>query len=138
MSFRFFLLVASLLVFSGCNSTYMKNYFAMDSFTNTSKSYSNLLRWHEFDAAAAYVDAPLLEEYQKRIEAARGVSILDLRILDTKYDAENRTAQVLMQFDYNISPSLTVKTVTDLQKWRYLDEGEKKGWRLESLLPVFE
>ena len=132
--FRILLLAASLLVFSGCNS----GYFVKENFDRTSKSYSNMLRWHEFDTAAAYVDTTLLEEYRERVEAAREVSILDLRILNAECDPENRTAQVLVQLDYNISPSATVKTVTDLQKWRYLSEGENKGWRLESLLPEFK
>ncbi|GAB7028171.1 hypothetical protein [Geotalea toluenoxydans] len=132
--FRMVLLAASLLMFSGCNF----GYIVKENFDKTSRSYATMLRWQEFDAGVAYVDAPLRDDYRKRVEAARGIRVLDSRILSKDCDTEAKKAEVVMELDYNISPSTTVRTVTDLQKWRYFDEGEKKGWRLESLLPEFK
>lgn len=132
--FRMVLLAASLLMFSGCNF----GYIVKENFDKTSRSYATMLRWQEFDAAAAYVDAPLRDDYRKRVEAARGIRVLDSRILSKDCDTEAKKGEIVMELDYNVNPSTTVRTVTDLQKWRYFDESEKKGWRLESLLPEFK
>ena len=131
---RFVLLTAVLITLSACNITY----FMKEDFTRISKDYGKMLRWQEFDAAVVYVDAPFREEYRRRIEAARGIRVVDLRLLSSECLAEQKKGEVKMELDYYINPSTTIKTVTDLQKWRYQDEGGQKGWRLESLLPEFK
>jgi hypothetical protein len=133
LTFRLTLFAASLLVLSGCTFDYV----VKDNFDKSTRSYATMLRWQEFEAAVAFVDGPLRDDYRKRIEASRGIRVLDLRVLSKDCDVEARKGDAVVELDYNINPSTTVRTVTDLQKWRYYDEGEKKGWRLESLLPEF-
>ncbi|WP_243369872.1 hypothetical protein [Geotalea sp. SG265] len=136
MSFRcrMALLAGLLLVFSGCTLDYV----VKDNFEKTSRSYATMLRWQEFEGAVAFVDAPLRDDYRKRIESAREIRVLDSRVLSKDCDVNTKKGEVVMELDYTINPSMTVKTVSDLQKWRYFDEGEKRGWRLESLLPEFK
>jgi len=45
---------------------------------------------------------------------------------------------VIADIDYFVAPSITVKTVQDIQKWEYVEENGKKSWRLVSLLPEFK
>lgn len=132
--FRLVLLAVSLLAFSGCTFDYV----VKDNFEKTSRSYATMLRWQEFEAAMALVDMPLRDDYRKRIEAAKGIHMLDSRVLSKDCDVKAKRGEVVMELDYTIAPSMTVRTVSDLQKWRYFEEGEKKGWRLESLLPQFK
>lgn len=131
---RFTFLSAMLLMLSACNVAYIMK----ENFSRTSRSYATMLRWQEFDAAVAFVNAPMQEDYRKRIEAAKGIKVLDSRLLSLECLTDQKTASVVMELDYYVVPSTTVKTVTDLQKWRYFDEGAQKGWRLESLLPEFK
>ena len=53
-------------------------------------------------------------------------------------DPEKRKAEVRMELDYYIMPSTTIKTVVDVQQWRYVEEAKHKGWWLETLLPEFK
>lgn len=131
---RFVLLTAVLLMLSACNIAY----FMKEDFTRTSKTYGRMLRWQEFDSALAYVDAPFRDDYRKRIEAAKGIKVVDMRVLSEECLAEQKKAEVTMELDYYVDPSTTIKTVKDLQKWRYQEDTGQKGWRLETLLPEFK
>jgi hypothetical protein len=64
--------------------------------------------------------------------------VVDYRIKNVVCDPEKRKAEVKAELDYYIMPSTKVKTVVDMQKWRYVEEAEQKGWRLETLLPEFK
>lgn len=136
MKLRFRLVVVAVLLFSLSGCTF--GYIVKESFQKTTKSYTTLLRWQEFDGAVAFVDVPLRDDYRKRIEASKGIRVLDSRVLNKECNVETKKGSVVMELDYTTNPSTTVKTITDLQDWRYFDEEQKKGWLLESLLPEFK
>jgi hypothetical protein len=136
MKCRYRLVLLALLSFAVSGCTF--DYVVKDRFEKTTRSYTTMLRWQEFDAAVPFVDAPLRDDYRKRIEAARGIRILDSRVLSKECNVAAKKGEVVMELDYTINPSTTVKTVTDLQTWRYFDEEQKKGWLVETLLPEFK
>jgi hypothetical protein len=43
-----------------------------------------------------------------------------------------------VEWDYYLPPSVTVRTVIDPQKWRYVEEEDRRGWILTTLLPEFK
>jgi hypothetical protein len=109
-----------------------------DEFERNSKGYNEMLRWQEFEKAVAYVDPARRADYRKRIEVVGDIKVVDYRIKNVAYDPEKRTAEVRLELDYYLMPSTTVKTVVDMQKWRYVEDADQKGWRLETLLPEFK
>ncbi len=122
---------------SGCAT--MKNVNIGTDFEKSVKAYLNLLRWQEYDNALSKYGRPALqEEYRKRIEKAADVKIVDYRVKREECDPVTRRGTVVAELDYYRPPSVTVKTVTDTQKWVYEEINESSSWRLETLLPVFK
>ncbi len=111
---------------------------ALEQFDRTSREYNHMVRWEEFAMAnVTFVDKGIRGEYDKRVEAAKGVKVVDFRVVSYECQPEKGTATVNVEFDYYILPSATVKTVRDTQKWVYREGPEEKGWRLTTLLPDF-
>jgi hypothetical protein len=132
---RLMLLLCLLVIGSACSLLFP----IKDEFERNSKDYSKMLRWQEFERAVdLYVDPSLRDDYRKRIEAARDIKVVDYRIKNVVCDPEKRKAEVKAELDYYIMPSTKVKTVVDMQKWRYVEEADQKRWRLETLLPEFK
>ena len=140
MNLQKILLIAVIpLLLNGC-STFkdIKNANIGTEFTQSAKGYRNLLRWQEFDTAAiAFVDEPLRDEFQKRIEALKDVKMADYRVKSLECMPEKGEATVKVEFDYYTPPSMKLKTAEDVQKWIYREGNGKKQWRLTTLLPEF-
>ena len=131
------LLVSGILLLStGCST--MKNANIADEFTRSTKGYIKLLRWHELESAlVTYVSVPLQERYREGMTAAEDVKIVDYRVKREECDPVRGEGTVQMELDYYRPPSVTVRTVTDLQKWSYEQIGETGSWRLQTMLPDF-
>ena len=78
------------------------------------------------------------EEYSQRARAAKGVMITDYRVAYQECNPEKKIAKVVVDIDYYTPPSVTLKSVVDVQKWEYVDINDKKTWKLKSLLPEFK
>lgn len=105
------------------------------------KDYNKLLRWREIESAGmTYLDPDLRDAFMKGAEEIkkRGITITDYRILTKECLPEKKTAEAVVEFDYYSLPSNRIKTLTNRQKWTYLDTEEKKGWQLKSGLPDFK
>ena len=135
---RLLLMSAVLLMLLSCES--MRFSAISEDFDTTSKSYIRLVRWHEFNKSTlVYVDDTLIEDFQKRVDAAKDVNVVDYRIKNMECRPGKGDAEVLIEWDYYVPPSVTIKTVQDAQKWRYIDEKDiKKRWVLMTLLPEFK
>ena len=117
----------------------IKTFNAMNDFETSSTKYNQMLRWRELNlAGSAFVDESVREEYTNRAKAAKGVMITDYRVLSQECSPEKKTAKVVVEIDYYIPPSITLKTLEDIQKWEYVGNNEEKFWRLKSLLPEFK
>ncbi len=121
------------LSLSACSS-----YNIRDKMDESVTQYNNLLRSQKIDAASLFASETLAAEFAVRAEAARKVRILDYRILATKYDGTKNEAEVKVEIDYYSLSTFLMKTLVDVQKWAYREEGGAKRWRLTSLLPEFK
>ncbi len=129
--------LAALFLLSSCATMRLER--VGEEFNNASKGYLRLVRWQELDnSALAFVDEPLRADFQKRITAAEQVKVVDYRLKGMECRPQQGEGEVRVEWDYYIPPSVKVKTVTDVQKWRYLDEKDRRGWVLTTLLPEFK
>ncbi len=103
------------------------------------KAYNRMLRWREIEnAGMTYIDSEQQAQYLKQAETLkkRGLTVTDFRILTTRYLPENKSGEVVAEFDYYLLPSNRIKTVSYRQEWIYLEN--IKSWKLKSGLPAFE
>jgi hypothetical protein len=134
---RLLLLAALLLIPASCQSVH--NSILSDEFATGSKNYFNMVRWQELDnGPLVFVDDPLREEFKKRVQAAKDVKIVDYRIKNMDCRPLEGLAEVKVEWDYYIPPSIKLKTLVDPQKWRHVEEKERKGWLLMTLFPEFK
>jgi hypothetical protein len=99
--------------------------------------YNDLVRGLKLDAAGVFASETLWKEFSARAEAARNIRMVDYRIVAVKYDEKKSEAEVRVEIDYYSLSAYRLKTLVDVQKWAYLEEGGTKQWRLTSLLPEF-
>jgi hypothetical protein len=132
------LIVAALLfLLASCQS--IREGRISEDFTKGEKEYIRMVRWQEMGSTPLYfVNDPLREEFKKRVEDAKDVKIADYRIKYRDFRPGEGKADVTVEWDYYIPPSITLKTVEDAQKWQYFDTDKKKGWVLMSLFPEFK
>jgi hypothetical protein len=135
--FRLVLLLAALFILPGCNS--WRNYRLADEFNDSSSGYLALVRWQELDKGGlAFVAKPLREEFRKRVAAAGKVKVVDYRVRNLECRPEKGEAEVTVEWDYYAPPSTRLKTLEDIQKWRYEKVDGISGWVLGTLLPEFK
>jgi hypothetical protein len=129
------LCLASIL--TGCiNMPYRLPFEVRDEFDKSSRDYNQMLRWADLhNAVLTYADKATRAEFEKQLAPAKGVKIVDYRVKGVDYDEDKKSAEVLVDFDYYTPSGITVKTVEDTQKWRYV---EKTGWRIMSMPPDFK
>ena len=107
-------------------------------FEKSSRDYSRMVRWQEFSTAnSTYVEQDIRRAFEVKVAAAKGITLVDYRILTLTCDPEKGEARATVEFDYYRLPSTRVRTVTDVQQWVYRDEEGESGWRLTSLFPDF-
>ena len=138
---RLLLVSVILLLLPSCASwrEARRNDRVAEEFLTASKGYVRVIRWHEFDKSTLfYVDEPLREDFQKRVSAIEQIKVVDYRIKNQECWPKKGIAEVTVEWDYYIPPSVTVRTVIDPQKWRYVDDEDRRGWILTTLLPEFK
>ena len=136
MKKRIILLLSAVVLMGACQT--MRNKSAIESFEQSSTTYNKMIRWDEMTSAqSAFPPEELREDYGRRVEAAKGVKITDYRVKSTECSPEKGEATVIVEFEYYREPSVTTRTVMDVQKWKYVDEKGSRAWRLMSLLPHF-
>jgi hypothetical protein len=98
-----------------------------------------MVRWQEQEQACLlYVDKAIRDEFLTRVAAAKEVKIADYRIKTLECEEDKKNATAMVEMDYYIPPSTKVKTLQDVQKWKYVEDDEVIGWRLISLFPEFK
>lgn len=100
--------------------------------------YNDLLQKHRLDEARRFTTETLGREFEARVEAAKGTRMVDYRVVAVKYDEKKSEAEARIEIDYYSLSTFRMKTLTDNQKWVYLEERGSKKWRLTSPLPEFK
>lgn len=131
---RILVLVLCAAALAGCRNPYL----VADRFTDSSREYNRSIRWQELEQACfAFADAGVKDECLARAKEVKGVSVADYRVTATEVDPEKGTATVRMEVDYYIPPSTRLKTVEDVQQWRYEEVDGAEQWRIITPPPEF-
>jgi hypothetical protein len=127
---------AAVLLCACQNVELMMNARTLDK---ASRDYNVKMRWQQMDVACmSYMDAALLEECSRRVEAARDVKVSEYRVRSLVFDRDRGTARVVVEFDFYVPPAVTLKTVVDRQEWALVGEkDDAKVWKLKTLPPEF-
>ncbi len=133
---RLSLLACLILTLASCKT--LEVTAVRNEFDKSYRDYNKMVRGQELDqAVAAFVDKPIQDEFGKRVKSAKDVRVVDYRVKSVMCDPEKGEAEVKVEFDYYIPPSVRMQTVEDQQKWVYRVEGENKVWRLITFIPEF-
>jgi hypothetical protein len=140
MLIRIMILLFVLTTAASCSTvTTVRNMNAANDFQESAKIYNWMIRWHELEKAeSTFAADSMRKEYSERVKAAKGVTIADYRIRNQECSPEKKEGTVIVEIDYFIPPSVTLKTVEDVQTWTYVEKEGKRAWRLTSLLPEFK
>jgi hypothetical protein len=105
-----------------------------------SKSYNLMLRWNEMDKAdAIFPPEANREKFKEKVRAAKGVHVADYRVKSLECSVEKGEAKIVLDIDYYREPSVKLRTVEDVQKWKYVEESKDVWkWRLMTLPPDFK
>jgi hypothetical protein len=91
------------------------------------RTYNNLQRWGQWQAAAQYVETKQAQAWLQRRQRAGDVRVADMQLLQVlpgeKPDSE---AVALVRVSWYRMPEMRLTTITRQQKWRKLDA----GWRV--------
>jgi hypothetical protein len=105
-------------------------------FDQTSKAYLLALRWGEYEAAYGFRRPPNINDEKPDFQDLSDVRVTSYKVKQTII-LENKIIVIqLVDFQYYRMRNVTVRTITDRQKWEYDEEKEK--WHLISDLPHFE
>lgn len=125
--------VLVVIVVASCGARSMRG-----EFERSINVYSDLIRTQKMELAIGFTTDALAEEFAARVRLAKNVRVVDYRISGVKFDEQKGEAEVRAEIDYYTLSAYKLKTLVDVQKWAYLDEGGKKQWKLLSLLPEFK
>lgn len=136
MSFRRTLsLLLLTLILSGCRNPYL----IAQRFEDSSREHNRLMRWQGLEQSCViFAGDQVRDACLERARAAKDVSVADYRVTSTELDVDRGTATVRMEVDYFVLPSTRLKTVEDVQEWRYVEEEERGSrWLLVTPPPEF-
>jgi hypothetical protein len=105
-------------------------------FEETSRAYLMAFRWGEYETAYGFSRPPRIDDEVPDFHDLRDVRVTSHRVKQTIISEDQMTVQQIVDFQYYRMRNVTVKIITDRQKWEY-DE-EKERWYLISDFPDFE
>jgi hypothetical protein len=105
-------------------------------FDETSRAYLLALRWGEFEAAYGFKRIPGINDEVPDFQDLSDVRVTSYRVKQTIISEDELIVMQIVDFQYYRMRNVTVRTITDRQKWEY--DKEKERWYLLSDLPHFE
>ena len=111
--YRFVMIMVVLMLCSCAYALQAKHANIRAEFDQSMKGYNKMLRWRDVESAGMiYMDPESRDAYMKSAEEIkkRGVTITDYRILTSECIPENKTGEVVAEFDYYELPSNRIKT----------------------------
>jgi hypothetical protein len=128
-----FLLVGLLL--NGCsalNPPEKKGKAAIDDFMYA-------LRWQLYPEAAAFFTREPGEVFLDQMEGLKDLNVTEVRLKRIELKDEGRRADTLLEMDYYILPSTTLKTLRINQSWQWFEtkDGGQQGFLITTPFPKF-
>ena len=90
---------------------------------NSREDFISALRWKQYQVAASLMQPEFRQEFINTFTAFKDdLHISDVRLVDMQTFEEGRRIETVMEMDYTLLPSITLKTFTFDQIWVYTEE----------------
>ena len=109
-----------------------------EEFDMSMSKYNDLLIRNELGPASIFTSNSIKTAFIARAEELKDIRIIDYRIVNAKYDEPNHKAEVTVDISYYNLYFNKVRSIRDIQEWKYSEENGIKGWRITSVLPKFQ
>ncbi len=108
----------------------------MTQFDDTARAYNRSIRWGEYEAAFSFKNLSDRENTLPDFEDYRDVRVTAYQVKQTIISEDKSKIIQLVEIQYYRLRDVTVKTLSDRQKWEY--NADKQRWFLLSDLPDFK
>lgn len=123
--------LAAALLSTACAATF--DFRREELFEDMSKRYGRLIRWSEFDTAAAYLAADAPPERKK---VPTGVNVADYEVQQVAYTEGKRQVLQTVTITYFRQDNPKLRKLEDMQLWEF--SADKSAWFLKSGFPEFK
>ena len=127
--------VVLMLLILGCASLEEEKENWM-KFDDTTRGYLRALRWGEYEAAYGFKRLPGINDKLPDFQDLSDVRVTSYRVKQTVISEDEMIVMQIVDFQYYRMRNVTVRTITDRQKWEY--DKDKERWYLLSDMPNFE
>jgi hypothetical protein len=98
------------------------------------RSYTQMMRWGDFERASVWVDPEELERFFQDAETLTDVRVSDYQIGNLEVGDDGDTASVRVSYRVYSMASLVEKEVLEVQDWYYDDEQSR--WQVRPKLAL--
>jgi hypothetical protein len=130
-----FSVIGLVLLIVGCASLDKEKENWM-KFDETSRAYIRAIRWGEYEAAFGFKRLPNVKDELPDFNDLSDVRVTFYRVKQTIISENEMMVMQIVDFQYYRMRNVTVRTITDRQRWEY--DKEQERWYLISDLPDFE
>lgn len=130
--FRYVVLMLLIIGCATSSDDEKKNWMKFDE---TSRAYLIAIRWGEYEAAYAFKKLSDVNAKVPDFEDMRDIKVTSYRVKQTIISENEMLVMQVVDIQYYRMRDVTVRTITDRQKWQY--DKEKERWYLLSDLPHF-
>ncbi len=102
-------------------------------------NFMDAMRWKRFKGAASLMQPELRKDFVKTFTALKDLHITDVKLVDVVPSEENRHLEAILEMEYYLPPSVTVKTFQFDQTWEFFDEDDQplQGFFIVTPFPAF-
>ena len=130
-----FSVIGLVLLIVGCASLDKEKENWM-KFDETSRAYIRAIRWGEYEAAFGFKRLTNVKDELPDFNDLSDVRVTSYRVKQTIISESEMMVMQIVDFQYYRMRNVTVRTITDRQRWEY--DKEQERWYLISDLPDFE
>lgn len=92
---------------------------------NSLEDFISALRWKQYQVAASLMQPEFRQEFIQTFSAFKDdLHISDVRQVSMQSFEEGRRIETVLEMDYTLLPSITLKTLTFDQVWLYTEESD--------------
>ncbi len=97
------------------------------------------LRWQRYPEASQFFVREQRRGFLDYFEELKDLNITDVRLKRVDQSAEERRAEVRLEIDYYLLPSVTLKTLNVEQTWVYFEtaDADSNGYLITTPFPKF-
>lgn len=122
-SLALLLILLCLLAAPGCKSVNQMLHPPGKQSESALDDFVYAMRWQQYREASMFMKPEFRKDFLKQFKELKDLTITDVRLMDTVLSEEGKKAEVLIEIEYYLLPSVTLKTFELEQTWTYV-EGE--------------